>query len=437
MALSPALTTKLLGAIETDALILLCGAGLSIPGPSFLRNAAQVAQACYDTRQPLEVLPQNLRDDIDALAGLFHARGEFNSVFVPLVPWNDLAGAPNEGHIAVADFLICRAVHGALSANFDTMIERWASHHKIAMRGALTGQEAVNFGSVSNPLLKFHGCMVRDLERTLWTHGQLAEPVIADRVQSCSNWMNLNLPGKHLVVIGFWTDWGYLNDVLANAFAINNASSVTVVDPTVTVELEQKAPILWAKLNGLSNSFEHVQASGADVLRELRTEYSKCWMRKFYALGQPSAQATGIAVTPIPNAYDCDELYDLRRDVEGVPYTRAATLKAPPNSASEASLMHFEMLNAGAAVQGAWFDYAGQSVRIINGAGRALSDVQQASVEPASIPQPRMVVCAGAFDPGVPGRLIASGHGRSIMRPSRGGGARWLTREHAKTELGL
>ena len=32
--------------------------------------------------------------------------------------------------------------------------------------------------------------------------------------------MNLNLPGRHLVVVGFWTDWGYLNDVLTEALTI-------------------------------------------------------------------------------------------------------------------------------------------------------------------------------------------------------------------------
>src|SRR5439155_2376254 len=97
----------------------------------------------------------------------------------------------------------------------------------------------------------------RARETTLWTQGQLADPVVQERIQSCSQWMNLHLPGKHLVVVGFWTDWGYLNDVLADAFAINSASSVTVIDPSNTADLQAKAPTLWAKLNALSHVFEH------------------------------------------------------------------------------------------------------------------------------------------------------------------------------------
>jgi hypothetical protein len=29
--------------------------------------------------------------------------------------------------------------------------------------------------------------------------------------------MKVNLPAKDLLMIGFWTDWGYLNGVPANA----------------------------------------------------------------------------------------------------------------------------------------------------------------------------------------------------------------------------
>ena len=78
------------------------------------------------------------------------------------------------------------------------------------MVGALTGREALEFTNDANPLIKFHGCLTRKRE-TLWTQAQLADPPIADRIHSCSEWMRLQLPNKDLVVIGFWTDWGYLN----------------------------------------------------------------------------------------------------------------------------------------------------------------------------------------------------------------------------------
>jgi hypothetical protein len=176
--------------------------------------------------------------------------------------------------------------------------------------------------------------------------------------------MTQNLPERHLVVVGFWTDWGYLNQVLADAFTIGNASSVTVVDPSPEADLLAKAPDLWAKLNGLSTHFEHVQQSGADFLLELRGAYSRVWATKFFRLGAPSAQVAGIAVTPTGDALDVDQLYKFRLDAEGKPYNRAATLREPPPSATAAALTHFHLLAAGANQNGAWWTHGGKSVRV-------------------------------------------------------------------------
>jgi hypothetical protein len=439
MVLSADLTIRLLGAIETDSLMFLCGAGLSAAAPSSLPSAMAVSRICYDKWQPTEALDPALRDDIDRLAGHFHARGDFEKVFLQLVPWNELVGDPNSGHAAIADFLISRAAHAALSANFDPLIESWAADRKIAMQGALTGQEAVQFTNNTNPLIKFHGCLQRERHTTLWTQGQLADPAVQGRVNSCSQWMNLNLPGKHLVVIGFWTDWGYLNDVLGNAFAINTASSVTVIDPSTTMDLQAKAPNLWMKLNGLSSVFEHVQASGADALDELRTAFSKTWARKFYALGQPLVEEAGGAVTAVVpfDALAGEDLYNLRRDAEGVPYTRAATMKAPSANAAQTAFVHAMFLNAGATMRGAWLQHGGRSIRVVNGAGQGLADVQARYKEPPTVAQSEIVVCAGAIEFGVPAKLIAPGRGASTIRPTPGGSAKWMTLDKAHAEFGL
>jgi len=239
--------------------------------------------------------------------------------------------------------------------------------------------------------------------------------------------------------VGFWTDWGYLNDVLANAFAINNASSVTVIDPRPTADLQTKAPNLWAKLNNLSHAFEHVPASGADALEELRTAYSKTWARKFYTLGRPLADSAGLAVA-VAAPFDTlagDDLYNLRRDAEGVPYTRAATLKAPQACASQAAYAYMMLLSAGATNFGAWLLHGGRSVRVVNGAGQGLTSVKGRYNEPPSIPQAEIVVCAGAVEVGVPARIIPSGHGASTIRPVPGGTTRWLTLEQSHMELGI
>ena len=437
MAIDAALKTKLLGAVDTDTLVFLCGAGLSVSSPSFLPSAARVAEICYEKWIVNEALDPDLKFDVDKLAGHFHATNDFESVFIPLVPWNDLSGAPNKGHAAIADLLVSRGAHAALSANFDTMIERWAEQHKIAMQGALTGQEATNFTALSSPLLKFHGCMQRGRTETLWTKEQLTEPAVQQRIQSCSQWMNLHLPGKHLVVIGFWTDWGYLNDVMAASFTITNALSVTVVDPTPSADLQAKAPQLWDKLTTLSAAFEHIEESGDVFLEEVRVAYSRSWAKKFYALGQPLAAASGITYVPSPDGLECDDLYNLRRDVEGIAYTRAATLKTPPGAAAEAAFAHIELGSSGAAQSGAWLSLAGQTVRIVNGAGRGLDDVREAHLEPPNFAQPDIVLCAGAVDLGVPAKLIATGKGASIVSPAPGGGSKWMTRDQARAVLGL
>jgi hypothetical protein len=430
--------SRLLGSIEANRLMLLCGAGLSMAPPSNLMSAVRVSNACYDKYEPTRVLPVALRGDIDALAAHFHATNEFKGLFIgSLVPWNDLVGVPNPGHAAVADLLISRAARAALSANFDVLIEQWAMSHKIALQGALNGHEATEFAALSGPLVKFHGCLMRNQPETLWTRAQLAEPTIADRVATCSNWMRLQLPGKDLLVVGFWTDWGYLNDVVADALDAGAFTSVTVIDPADSAALKAKAPTLWARLTGGTAYFQHLRASGADALAELRTAFSKVWMRKFFALGKALVEAEGRTYSAIDPAMTGDDLYDCRRDAEGVPYSRAAQSKEPPPQGAQASFFHHLLVTAGATRAGSSYEYEGKRIRIVQGAGQALHVVRERYIEPPGSPQPDIVVCAGSLAPAVKGKLISSGTTASIVRPAGGGVAHWMTLEEARGELAL
>lgn len=430
--------TRLLGSIEANHLVLLCGAGLSIPPPSNLMSALRVSQACYEKYRPIKTLPAPMRDGIDKLAGHFHASKEFESVFIgSLVPWNALVGEPNPGHAAISDILISRAADAALSANFDSLIEQWAWSRKIYLRGALDGHEAMEFRKNTSPLVKFHGCMMRSPEETLWTEAQLAEPKIATRVKACSDWMKLELPGKDLLVIGFWTDWGYLNDVLADALSTTTFGSVTVVDPAATADLQAKAPTLWGRLTDGTTTFRHVQASGADALVELRTAFSRTWLRKFYALGEPLLTAAGKTYSPVDPVMNCEDLYNCRCDVEGVPYNRAAQMRQPPNEAAYASFFHHLLIQAKATRDGPWYKHGGKRVRIVQGAGQNLNSVRARYDEPPALDQPDVVVCAGALDLAVPGSLVSPGVGASIVRPSGGGAAQWMTLEQARGELAI
>lgn len=403
-------------------------------------SAAKVAETCYERWRPTEVLPAAMRADIDLLAGHFYQQGTFVNVFIStLVPWNELVGEPNEGHAAIADLLIIRAIAAALSANFDPLIEQWAERHKIALQGALNGTEAISFAIEIAPLLKFHGCLHRGREQTLWTQRQLTEPEIQARIASCSDWMNLHLANKDLLVVGFWTDWGYLNDVLANVIPAGTNPSITVIDPASSAELQAKAPMLWGKLTGASTNFRHVQASGADALEELRIEFSKVWSRKFFQLGKPLIEQTGGSYPSAMDSYSWnrDDLYNLRRDAQGVPYNRAATDKAPRPEAAQAAFVHILMHHAHAARHGAHYEIGGQTVRIVHGGGQALANVQGRYKEPPVLTPADIVICAGATDLGVPGSVIPSGRGSSIIRAAPGGGSRWLTLDQARAELGI
>lgn len=312
-------------------------------------SAVNVSRSCYDKYQSIAALPPNLRDDVGLLSGHFLATNQFENVFIgSLVPWNDLVGEPNSGHAAVADFLISRAAIAALSGNFDPLIETWACGQKIAMRGALTAQEAVEF-SESAPLLKFHGCLVRMREHTFWTQGQLARDPVKKHIESCSDWMRVNLPGKDLLMIGFWTDWGYLNDVLASAMATKPFGSVTVVDPLSSSALKAKAPVLWTRLTGSGARFDHVQGSGGEALEELRVSFSETWAKRFYDLGKSLFQASGgtysASTVQQHTEIGVEALYNLRRDVEGKPYSRAAQKREPPPETEQAAFFHLLLIH--------------------------------------------------------------------------------------------
>ncbi|SFJ53534.1 SIR2 family protein [Bradyrhizobium sp. cf659] len=429
--LSDQILTDLLGSIEANRLMLLCGAGLSIPSPSSLLPAWKVAEICYEKWRAIEVLPEPLRNDLDALAGHFHQAGHFKDRFLGLVPWAELLGQPNAGHAAVSDLLVARAAHSILSANFDPLIESWAKARKVDLRGALDGAEANEFSAATNPLLKFHGCLDRDRPATLWTQRQLQEADVQQRIQSIKHWLAINLPGKDLLIVGFWTDWGYFNAVLADAIAVGGIRSVVVIDPSPTEALRQKAPELWANLTA-GTHFTHVASSGDAALDELRTAFSKVWARRFFGLAQP--MTPGVA-PPDPSNWQGDELYDLRRDAEGIPYNRAAKQKIPGPESAQAALAHVLLTQANATREGAWYRLNDKTIRVVQGGGQSLSTVRERYDEPPALASPDIVICAGAIDLTIPATVIPAGAGASVVRPARGGTAKWLTLEQARAEL--
>jgi hypothetical protein len=142
-------------------------------------------------------------------------------------------------------------------------------------------------------------------------------------------------------------------------------------------------------------------------------------------------------MNPLIDSLATQDLYDLRRDAEGVDSNRAATHKTPAENVGAAADFQLLLLKSGAVREHSWFSYNGKRIRVVNGAGRDLEKVKGAFMESPALPSSDLVVCAGASDFGVPARLIAAGSGASAIRPAPGGTAHWVTTEDARAELSI
>jgi hypothetical protein len=202
------------------------------------------------------------------------------------------------------------------------LIERRAWDYGADFQGSLDGDEATVRANTQGPLLKFHGCAYRDRLSTVWAPSQLADQTIAKRIARSKIWMAANLRQKDLLVVGFWSDWEYLNQVIGSSFEDLAPLSVTVIDLSGADQLEQKAPDLWALAHEPHVTFTHVHESGADVLDEVRRAFSTNYLRKIFAVGRDAfEEATGVACDPAwldVAEFDSEALYGWRRDAEGV-----------------------------------------------------------------------------------------------------------------------
>lgn len=428
-----------MGSMHAGRLVLICGAGLSMAPPSSLPSARRIAELCFDDYQ-LNVDPNldlALRGNLEALAEHFADLHSLKSLFIErLVPWKEFERQPNSGHAAIADFLITRAAAAGLSGNFDKLIELSAWSYGADFQGALDGDEATVCAYSQSPLLKFHGCSHRDRAATVWAASQLSDPVIADRIGKSKIWMAANLRQKDLLVVGFWSDWDYLNQIIGGALAGLDPLSVTVVDLSAAEDLERKAPDLWAIAHAGHVQFTHVQESGADVLDDLRRAFSENYLRKILAAGRELLEAeTGtqcdaglLAVAGL----DCEALYHWRRDAEGVPIGQPAVERRPKDG-DLLGYFHLLLRHAGAAQDSMGYVYAGLRIRVVNGGGHDLNRLARRFAEPPAVPPANVFVAVGASDLGLPAHVLRSGTPGSVVRPGSVG--TWWTLEKAREEL--
>jgi hypothetical protein len=427
--------------MHAGRLVIVCGAGLSMAPPSNLPAAWRVAESCFDKYRST-VDPDcdvGMRNDLERFAQHFADQHTLESVFIEsLVPWNDFVRPPNQGHAAVADFLVTRVASAALSANYDPLIERSAIDNGFDFQNSLDGEEATVRMRTQSPLLKFHGCATRDRPSTVWTATQLDEPRIAQRIAKTKEWLTANLRQKDLLVVGFWTDWDYLNRVLGTVLEGIAPLSVTVVDPAGLEVLRTKAPQLWELAHGQNVNFLHVQESGAQALEELRKSFSANYLKAVLEAGRAVFEQWAEAACD-PRwleiaDFDTETLYGLRRDAEGVPSGRPATL-ARPTACEALGAFHLMLRRAGAVATPQGYDLANKSIRVVNGAATVLSQIKARFIEAPTLVPTDIVVAVGAVDLQMPDNVVRSGSPGSIVRPAPM--AKWLDMDDAKTELGL
>lgn len=303
---------RLLESIELNRLVLICGAGVSMSAPSSLPSAARLAQQSsrrYDSYALPDKLPDAARNDLEQLTEFLFRKGEQNFFIRKLVDWVPFRGAPNRGHFAVADLLTCGAAGIGVTTNYDDLIEQGASQlGEGDFEPSLDGASA-SITRAHSPLLKIHGC-VHDKDHTLWCqsqlwHGNSYGPNIQlrKRLVSSRDWLIGNLAEKDLVIVGFWTDWPYLNKTLLACLRSLTPPFVVLVDKAPAEDLKKKAPRLWRWAERKSVQFKHVREGANEFMEELRRMYSRNFLERLLISSQPGFKAL-TGATKMPNTLD-------------------------------------------------------------------------------------------------------------------------------------
>src|SRR3546814_17902567 len=82
----------------------------------------------------------------------------------------------------------------------------------------------------TSPLLQVHGCRQKDHDHMVWAPGQITAPPVADRLASSAQWMPKRLLDRALLIVGYWTDWAYLNQLFCSVLEQDHPHKVTDVD---------------------------------------------------------------------------------------------------------------------------------------------------------------------------------------------------------------
>jgi len=430
------LAARLLESIESDRLAILCGAGLSMVAPSSIPRARKIADESAEKYHTItgDTALESIRTDIEAIATFFYDRGTFASTFInKLIPWADFWVKPNCGHQTIADFLICNVFDFGVTTNLDTLIEDAArTFGEKDFRSAIDGLEA-NTVRRHKTLLKIHGCHYRDKENTLWCQRQLGSNPLQARIQSSTEWLRGHLIERDLLILGFWTDWDYLNSVLSGCISQTQPRLVVLIDPQDNSSLQSKAPELWNWANNDNFQFYHEPESGHLFLDELRKRYSVRFLNRLLSNSMPTYERrTTMPISVSSEEYShltSEDLYSLRRDCCGVTSLGAVSEKRPDTTMEMLGVIILILFSKGAISEGPFHILSGTKFRVINTAGKSMSQVKLTFAnEPPPPIAADVVICVGAYDDGdVPIDVVRGAGTGTVVRPGLAGD--WLNTE--------
>lgn len=430
---------KALDALLADRLTLLSGAGLSMAAPSSLPSAAALAWQAkqkYDATYGADRAP--LPESIDEQAEFFFQRGELATGYLRTYIDRDAFSAePNSGHFATADLLLTGAITTAVSTNVDTLIET-AGNMLFGQIGAGVARDQVaGLAPNVSPLLKVYGCW-SDPAGTVWAASQVVTDPIKTRIEECGAWLVNRFLDRDIVIVGYWTDWDYLNHLLEVSLGAVSPSRVIVIDPCETESFEAKAPALFELGQRASQEFCHVRCSGDLFLDKLRVNFSRTFVRRVLHAGVATYTAH-VGADPDaawlhPSSTDAEVLWRIRRDLEGRNPNEPAKTRMPPDEPLLGMTL-LQLQARGAIADGMYWNLNGERVRVLRTANRPLHEVEAAFArETAPVIAPEYVIAVGAETLPLPTNIARGGGAASIVRGTSG---HWLSRADAVEELGL
>ena len=394
--------------------------------PSRLPSANEIAKRAKDKYSDFWGSAKSaLPDNIEEQATFFFKQNELSTVYLnTLIDRHAFAGPPNDGHAAIADLMISNAVQTVVTTNVDTLIENAGIGLFGQVEVGIDGYAVAGLPSNVTPMLKLHGCRVIDWNNTIWTPSQLHVSPNRDRLASSIPWIHQRLLSRDILVVGYWTDWDYINLVLESTLNAVNPTRVVVVDPADSGTFASKAPALYALGERATNGFFHVRASGAQFLGALREKFSQRFVREilrsgaedFKSLKGVAPDAAWLEPPSIGNA----QLWLSRRDILGCPPNSPATQPAPPVDPL-LGLFLLELQAAGATPEGSYWKLGALLIRVLRAPNQLLHKVKAAyDGDAAPSVAADYVVAIGAISLALPTSIVTAGVAGSIAGTSGG-----------------